>query len=132
MNRYILGAILGLITVFTIYGLENSGELFQRTTQSATDTISATPSSAADSSGIESAGQNVLRQTSPEGLEGVTSAPNDTGEFTQTPTTVPPVSPNTGTPAPQTVPPQTTIPPTQPTTPATSSTANQDAIPALW
>ncbi len=95
MNRYILGAILGLITVFTIYGLENSGDFFNRATQSSRDAISSIPTSAAEGTGIESAGENVTRQTSEDALGQTTDLPTDPnfGQPPQQPTPAP-VSPN--------------------------------------
>lgn len=124
MNRYLLAAVLGAIAFLTLLGIGNGRDLFQ----SSRNTISSTPSSAAEETaltGIESAGQNVLRQTSPEAIEraaGMTTvqpAVNPGADTTTVPpaaSSTPPVSPEPA-PAPQ---------------PAPAPTTDQEAIPALW
>lgn len=129
VNRYLLAAVLGAIAFLALLGIGNGRDLLQQSR----NTISSTPSSAAEGTaltGIESAGQNVLRQTSSEAIElaadmanGTTVEPSmNTGSednFDPTnPNATPPVSP---TPTPQPAPAPATPPPT-----------DQEAIPALW
>lgn len=136
MNRYLLAAVLGAIAFLTLLGLGNSQEVLRRAGDASRNTISANPSSAAEGSnltGIESAGENVLRQTSPEAIERLgtmadvptTPAMNAGAQDTfdpADPNRTPPVPPNPNPePAPQPAPPAVTPPPT-----------DQEAIPALW
>ncbi|MGF1459304.1 MAG: hypothetical protein ACFBSG_09790 [Leptolyngbyaceae cyanobacterium] len=130
MNRYLLGLLLAGIAVMTALGIENSQDFLRQATDASRESISATPSSAAERTGIESAGQNVTRQTSDEGMARVDSAPNTVNSTTSsaqttdttrsagsTETATPPVEPATAS-----------QPATIPATPAT----DQEAIPALW
>ncbi|NEQ43268.1 MAG: hypothetical protein F6K00_06795 [Leptolyngbya sp. SIOISBB] len=129
MNRYLLAAVLGAIAFLALLGIGNGRDLLQQSR----NTISSTPSSAAEGTaltGIESAGQNVLRQTSPEAIgilaDGTTPPtptlnPDATDNFNPAdPNSTPPVSPSP-TPTPQPAPAPATPPPT-----------DQEAIPALW
>ncbi|MEM9119586.1 MAG: hypothetical protein AAF827_04610 [Cyanobacteria bacterium P01_D01_bin.6] len=132
MNRYLLAALLGAIVFLTLVGLGNSRNLLQRSSS----TVSSTPLSAAEGvalTGIESAGQNVLRQTSSEALERADVISDNTPPVEPTlnpdandpfnpadPNATPPVAPNP-TPPPQAAPAPATPPPT-----------DQEAIPALW
>jgi hypothetical protein len=135
MNRYVLAAVLGAIAFLTLLGISNSQDMLR----SSRNSFSATPSSAAEGdnlSGIESAGQNVLRQTSPEAIErlpnlangtngsnGTAAQPNINSGATEQPS---PTDPNATPP----VPPSTTPPPTP--APETPPPTDQEAIPALW
>jgi len=132
MNRYLLGFVLGAIAFLTLLGIGNSGEVLRRAGDASRESISANPTSAAETSnltGIEGAGQNVLRQTSPEAIERSrnlttgTSQPTDGSPSSNAQTQ----SPNGVTPP---VPPSTTPPPT--TQPAPLPPTDQEAIPALW
>ncbi|MEM6520872.1 MAG: hypothetical protein AAF722_16245 [Cyanobacteria bacterium P01_C01_bin.70] len=121
MNRYLLGFILGAIAFLTLLGIGNSRQLFRRAGDASRESISATPTAAEplSQSGIESAGQNVLRQTSEEAIQRsqdlTTNNQQPATQTTPTPAaTTPPVAPEPATPAPAT-------PPT-----------DQEAIPALW
>ena len=126
MNRYLLAAVLGAIAFLTLLGIGNSQDLLRRSRSS----ISATPSSAATSdnlAGIDGAGQNVLRQTSPEAIsilaDGTPAQPTLNPGATD-PNAPTPTDPNATPP----VPPSTT----PPATPETPPPNDQEAIPALW
>jgi len=61
MNRYLLGFVLGAIAFLTLLGIGNSGEVLRRAGDASRESISANPTSAAETSnltGIEGAGQN--------------------------------------------------------------------------
>ena len=127
MNRYLLGAILGLIAVSTLYGLDNTQNWFSRSRES----ISASPSSAAsDPSGINEAGDLVLRQTSQEAIDRARGLSADSNQVSPDSTFIDPapIAP-TSVSTTQTV---QSAPATQPVAPATVPPANQEAIPALW
>ncbi|NER79231.1 MAG: hypothetical protein F6K42_06535 [Leptolyngbya sp. SIO1D8] len=129
MSRYLLGALLGIIALFTLYGVSNSQNLVQqitRGTRASRNAISANPAAAEPLSDVERAGQNVIRQTSAEGLEEaretvadqtVTAPETDTAAEQQAQETNQPEQ--AATPAPETPAPATPAP-------------NPDAIPALW
>lgn len=121
MSRYLLGAFLGLIALFTIYGISNSPFLRsqgERGIRASRDAISATSASAEDLEPLERAGRNVVRQVSEE-AEAITQAQPTV--IAQPQTTVTETEPAAPQPTPQ---------PTQATQSAPPS--NQEAIPALW
>ena len=129
MNRYVLAAVLGAIAFLTLLGIGNSQDMLRRSRNS----LSATPSSAAESNnltGIDSAGQNVLRQTSPEAIERLPNvADGTTPQPTLNPGATEPTSPTDPNATPP-VPPSTAPPPTP--APETPPPTDQEAIPALW
>ena len=118
MNRYLV-ALLALLGLVGLYSVINPPD-----TSSSTANSDADPVVTVDTTGLEGAGANVLRQTSPLGLErlaaiqvdGAASAPTtvESPEPAAAPATTPPVEPE---PAPAPV-----IPETPP----------QEPIPALW
>lgn len=141
MNRYLLAVVLGAIAFLSLWGIGRGGDVLRRAGDASRTSISANPSSAAEGSnlaGIESAGENVMRQTSPEAMERLgtlADAPANTAPATSNlnpgasdtfdpsnPNATPPVPPSTTPePAPQPAPAPATPPPT-----------DQEAIPALW
>ncbi|WP_204137546.1 hypothetical protein [Halomicronema sp. CCY15110] len=128
MNRYVLAALLGAIAFLTLLGISNSQDMLRGSRNS----LSATPSSAAEGdnlSGIESAGQNVLRQTSPEAIERLPNLADGTpAQPALNPGATEPTSPTDPNATPP-VPPSTTPPTPAPETPPPT---DQEAIPALW
>lgn len=142
MNRYLLGFIIGAIAFLTLLGIGNSRDVLRRTGEATRDSVSANSSSAAETAsgnGIESAGENVLRQTSPEAIErsraltDATPTSSTTQPFNnqpQQPSTAQTPPPSNATPP---VPPSTTPPATTPTPlPAPAPETDQEPIPALW
>jgi len=134
MNRYLLGFGLGAIAFLALLGIGNSGEVLRRAGDASRESISANPTSAAETSnltGIEGAGQNVLRQTSPEAIE---RSRNLTAGTSQPTDTFQPSNGQTQPPANATppVPPSTTPPATAQPAPAPVPPTDQEAIPALW
>lgn len=141
MNRYLLSFVVGALALLAFLSVGNRRELLQRAGDASRESISANPSSAAETAnltGIESAGENVLRQTSPEAIE---RSPNLT-ETSSTSTTSPQFSDSTPpaatdptqrpTNATPPVPPSS-VPPATPTPqPAPVPPADQEPIPALW
>ncbi len=128
MNRYLLAAVLGAIAFLTLLGIGNSRDLLQRSRS----TISSTPSSAAEGTaltGIASAGQNVLRQTSPEALERAGIISDNT---TQPDPALNPDANDTVNPADPNATPPVAPSPTPAPAPATPPPTDQEAIPALW
>ncbi|MGD1860401.1 MAG: hypothetical protein ACFB0E_10570 [Leptolyngbyaceae cyanobacterium] len=123
MNRYLLFFILGAIAFLTLLGIGNSQQLFRRVGDASRESISATPTAAQplNQEGIESAGQNVLRQTSEEAIGQVPSQPTTTS-----PTTVTPAQPEIAP-----TPPVAPVEPVAPV-PETPPPSDQEAIPALW
>ncbi|HEY9889546.1 MAG TPA: hypothetical protein V6D02_14170 [Candidatus Obscuribacterales bacterium] len=123
MNRYLLGALVGLISLLTIYGVGNSRDLVQQSREA----VSANPTAASEGlTGIEGAGQNVTRQIGSDGVP-VSSQSNDTFiSGSDASGTTPAVEPTTR-PAEPVAPATPTVQPVTPTVPP-----QQDAIPALW
>ena len=131
MSRYLVGALLGLIAVLTLYGVGSSQNVWQqigRGTRASRESISAIPASAANGApSIDQAGQNVVRQTS---LDGIQQAQNTTPPETQT-AQGQSTTPETSTAAEGTAPQPQPASPAAATAPSTPQT-NPDAIPALW
>ena len=119
MNRYLV-ALLALLGLVGLYSVINPPD-----TSSSTANSDADPVVTVDTTGLESAGANVLRQTSPLGLErlaaiqanGAAIAPAniESPETPAAPATTPPVEPEPA-PAPEVIP----------------ETPPQEPIPALW
>ncbi|MEM9003250.1 MAG: hypothetical protein AAGE59_06950 [Cyanobacteria bacterium P01_F01_bin.86] len=119
MSRYLLGALLGLIALLTLYSTGALLRINRGTTASREDTnpIRSAPTAVESTenvalSDLEGAGQYVIRQTSDEALDQITA---------QRDTTQPEPEP---------------APPTQPqvveSEPEPRRQNNQRAIPALW
>lgn len=116
MSRFLLGGMLLLIAMATVYSLGTSSDVVERLeegTRASRDAISANPAAAQDLSPLEQAGRNVTRQTSPDGLA---QAPNAT-----------PASP-----APAQTAPAQTAPAQSPGTPQPVAAPGRQPIPALW
>ncbi|MBE7382812.1 MAG: hypothetical protein F6J95_015530 [Leptolyngbya sp. SIO1E4] len=123
MSRYLFGALLGLIALFTLYSVGNSRNLVEQInegTRASRNAISASPAAAEPLTSIEEAGQNVTRQTSVEGMEQLRDNVPAQAQTTET-----------EAPAAET---QAEAPPAEPEpeAPPPAAPANQEAIPALW
>jgi len=140
MNRYLLSFVIGALALLAFFRMGDSGEVLRRAGDASRESISANPSSAAQTTnltGIESAGENVLRQTSPEAIERsqtlTETAPTSSAspQFTDAATATDPTQrPTNATPP---VPPSSVPPPVTPTPqPAPVPPDNQEPIPALW
>lgn len=129
MSRYLLSALLGLIALFTLYGIGNSREAVQtlnRGTRAARTNLSATPVAAANgASSLSQAGQYVKRQTSVEGLQQARDNRPAQSQST-TATSAPPTSQTDTSRQAQ------TTNAGQVQRPASGTAGSQDAIPALW
>ncbi len=126
MNRYLLIALLTLLGISTVYGVSTRDGL-REVANDARRTISSTPTNASEElSGIESAGQNVIRQTSEEGLRSPRGAVRATGQTVPGTGVVPNDAPSVAEF------PEQTLEPVQPVVPAETRPNDQDAIPALW
>jgi hypothetical protein len=125
MNRYILGALLAVITVLTAYGINTSRDIVRQVSNASREAVSSTPTAANEGlTGIESAGQNITRLTSAEGLARSQDTPSVTEQVQPTDTA------DTVEPATEEFPPQE-LEAAPPVAPAPEP-SNQDAIPALW
>lgn len=120
MTRYLFSGLLLLIAIATLYNLgrgSNLVEQLNRGTRASRDAVSAIPAAAQELTPLNQAGQNVTRQTSPEGIdlaqEGVPAQAQttDTGSGAAEQNAQAPAA------APAQIAPQPT---------------NPDAIPALW
>lgn len=128
MNRYLMAAVLSLVALATAYGVRTQ-DGFRSAVNDARRTVSSVPTSAAEGqTGIESAGQNVLRQTSEEGLQRLRDQPAAVGQTTPMDPTPPATETDVET-EPATFPDPDI--PAAPVTPQPQP-ADQDAIPALW
>lgn len=119
MNRYLV-ALLALVGLSTLYGVINPPDFLSSTVESeATPTAQSTATNV-NVAGLEGAGENVLRQTSPFGLERLAALQNSGSGTPIAPTAVqdpPPAEPEPApAPAPQVIP----------------ETPPQEPIPALW
>lgn len=126
MNRYLVAALLGLVSMMAVYGIGRNRDVVQQVTDASRDAIQSTPTSAAEgAAGIESAGQNVTRITSDEALGEIEITEDFVSEdFVQEAEVVAPVEPV----EPAVEPAITPVTPVVPATPP----ADQEAIPALW
>lgn len=118
MNRY-LAALIVLLGLSTLYGVTNPPGFFSSETVDSVETP-ATPAAVTtvNAVGLESAGNNVLRQTSPLGLERLAAIQNSGVQPVPatTPTTTPVEPEPAPAPAPQVIP----------------ENPPQEPIPALW
>ena len=133
MNRYLLLvlATLGIVGLATVYGVDRSRDAVQQVTDDVGEVVTSVQSdTAGESTGIEGAGQNVVRQTSEEGLARSRELPNAQVQTTQAERTPPDttviIEPE------EVVFPEQNLEAVQPVEPVTPATTNQDPIPALW
>jgi hypothetical protein len=115
MSRYLL-SLIGFVALLAFLGGGGLGRLTSGV-RASREVISANPASAENLTPLESAGQNVTRQSSSDGVGG-TATGNTTDPFIQPDDIGRPVE-STPTPTPSPV----VTPPVQPA---------QDPIPALW
>lgn len=116
MSRYLLGGVLLAIVLGALIGIREGNGWINDGVSASRNAVSANPASASNLTPLESAGQNVQRQ-SQAGI-GNTPPPNTTPGATGDTT---PAEETNGATDPAATP-----------TPATPATPAQDPIPALW
>jgi hypothetical protein len=131
MNRYLLLvlAALGTIGLATVYGVDLSRDALQQSPDDTGEVVRSVQDTATNElTGIEAAGQNVIPQTSEEGLARSRDLPGTQVQNVQAETT-PPATTVSPDPA---VFPEQNLEAVQPVAPATPPATDQDPIPALW
>lgn len=129
MNRYMLGALLGLISLLTAYGIGNSQDFVRQIPRASRNAVSSAPTAAAEAelTGVAAAGQNVTRQTSEQGLQQSRQAPAAVSQTTAADGAEAQIE-MVG----EAEFPEQNLDNVQPVAPANPEPVNQDAIPALW
>lgn len=120
MTRYLFSGLLLLIAIATLYNLGSDTNLAQqlnRGTRASRNAVSAVPASAQELTPLNQAGQNVTRQTSPEGIELSQEGVSAQAQTTDTASSA--ANQSAQAPAPAAAQP-------------VSQPANPEAIPALW
>lgn len=114
MSRYLLGGVLLAIVLGALIGIREGNGWINNGVSASRNAVSANPAAASNLTPLESAGQNVQRQ-SEAGAVGNTTTPNTASEATG-----------------DTIPAEETNGETDPADTPTPATPAQDPIPALW
>lgn len=129
MNRYLLITLFALLGISTAYGVSTRSGL-REFMDDARSPVSSTPTSASEGrTGLESAGQNIIRQTSEEALDSPRENVQAEG---QTVPAAPTDAQVTANEPPTAEFPEQNLDAVQPVAPADTQPNNPDAIPALW
>lgn len=128
MNRYLLITLFALLGMSTVYGVSTRNGL-RELVDDARRPVSSTPTNASEgAAGLESAGQNIIRQTSEEALRSPRGDVQAEGQTVPSPTD----AQVTANDPPTAEFPEQNLEAVQPVAPAETQPSNPDAIPALW